>query len=65
MNTSKIDNNSTITKGFTKTSTGFRDMHSNTPERNKTIVIRKIIMYAIFNLGFLQWENKSKRLCKN
>lgn len=54
MSTPKIDNNSTLTKCFTKTSTGFRDMHSNTPERNKTIVIRKIIMYAIINLGFLQ-----------
>jgi hypothetical protein len=45
MNMSEIDNKSTVAKGFAKTSTGFRDMHLNTPERNKTIIIRKIIMY--------------------
>lgn len=31
-------------KTFNKSAGGFREMHLNTPERNKTIVVRKIIM---------------------
>ena len=31
---------------------GFRDMQLNTPERNKMVVIRKIIMYAPQYSGF-------------
>ena len=33
---------------------GFRDLKLNTPERNKMVVVRKIIMYSLFNAGFHQ-----------
>jgi len=47
------DHKANTGKSFSKTATGFREMHLNTPERNKTIVIRKIIMYAYNNEGYL------------
>ncbi len=37
-------NRQNLGKSLNKTAGGFREMHLNTPERNKTIVVRKIIM---------------------
>lgn len=50
--TFSASNRSTLGKSLNKSAGGFREMHLNTPERNKTIVIRKIIMYEGFYVGF-------------
>jgi hypothetical protein len=47
---SSLSNRSGMRKSAPKTTSGFREMHLNSPQRNKQIVIKKIIMYKNNNI---------------